>query len=107
MIEAIERGMRKSQTSKIFNISRNPINLWLKRREETGSYQAKAQYQKGYGAKITDLEQFKEFAQKNGHLTQKEMAQAWETNISDRTISKALKKINFSRKKNLRLSGKR
>ena len=92
--------------SKIFNISRNPIDLWLKRREETGSYQAKQQYQKGYGAKITDLEKFKEFAQKNGHLTQKEMAEAWEKDISDRTISKVLKKINFSRKKRVTVIGK-
>ncbi len=99
VIEALERGMRKSEASKIFNISRNTIDLWLKRREETGSYQAKQQYQKGYGAKIPDLEKFKEFAQNNGHLTQKEMAEVWEFDISDRTISKGLKKINFSRKK--------
>ena len=81
--------------------------MWLKRREKTGNYQAIKDYQKGYGTKITDLNKFKEFALKSGHLTQKEMAEAWETNISDRTISKALKKIYFSRKKNLRLSGKR
>ena len=82
VIEALDRGMSLSQASKIFNISRNPIDLWLKRREETGSYQPKTHYQKGYNAKITDLENFKEFAQKNGHLTQKEMAKAWEKEIS-------------------------
>ena len=106
VIEALDRGMKKTQASKIFNISRNTIDLWLKRREGTGSYQAKQQYQKGYGAKITDKEKFKEFAQKNGHLTQKEMAEAWEKDISDRTISKVLKKINFSRKKRVTVIGK-
>ena len=89
VIEAIDRGMKKTQASKIFNISRNTIDLWLKRREKTGSYQAKQQYQKGYGAKIPDLEKFKEFAQNNGHLTQKEMAEVWEFNISEVAIARA------------------
>jgi hypothetical protein len=35
------------------------------------------------------------------------MAQAWQEEISDRTIGKALKKIRFTRKKNLRVSRKR
>ncbi len=48
----------------------------------------------------------KEFAQKNGHLTQKEMAELWEKDIGDRTISKGLKKINFSRKKRPTVIGK-
>jgi hypothetical protein len=35
------------------------------------------------------------------------MAQAWAEDISDKTIGKALKKIGFTRKKNLRVSRKR
>lgn len=107
VIEAIDGGMKKTQVSKIFKISRNTINLWMKRREETGDYQAKTGYQKGYDAKITDLNKFREFAQNNGSQTQKEMAEIWEEKISDKTIGKALKKIGFTRKKNLRLSRKR
>jgi hypothetical protein len=37
----------------------------------------------------------------NGDKTQEEMAKLWEVPISDRTISRALKKIGFSRKKKL------
>ena len=37
VIEAIEMdGLKKSEASLLFNISRNTINLWFQRREETG-----------------------------------------------------------------------
>lgn len=107
VINAIDSGMRKSQASRIFQISRNTIDTWLKQREETGNYQAKVRYQQGYNPKITDLEQFQQFVQANGSKTQAEMAEAWPEKISDRTIGKALKKIGYTRKKNLRLQRKR
>ncbi len=107
VIEAIDGGMGKTQASKVFNISRNTINLWLQRRKETGDYRAYSGYQQGYGAKITDLEKFREFVRKHGSQTQEEMASAWEEEISDKTIGKALMKIGFTRKKNLRISRKR
>ena len=104
VIEAIDGGMGKTQASKIFKISRNTINLWLCKRKETGDYRAAEGYQRGYAPKIADLEEFKQFARKHGSQTQKEMAQEWPVEISDKTIGKALKKIRFTRKKNLRLS---
>lgn len=99
VIQAIDKGMRKSEASRVFNLSRNTIDLWLKRREETGKYQASVGYQKGSGHKITDWEKFQEFAQKNGEKTQAEMAQAWVGKLSRYTIGRGLKKINFTRKK--------
>jgi len=53
----------------------------------------------GNGHKITDWEKFRKFALSHGDKTQVEMAKLWEGQISDRTISRALKKIGFSRKK--------
>ncbi len=103
VVNAIDGGMRKTQASRIFQISRNTIDIWLKKREETGDYQAKVGYQQGYNAKITDLEKFQQFVQINGSKTQAEMAEVWLEKISDRTIGKALKKIGYTRKKNLRL----
>ncbi|EAM49690.1 putative transposase [Crocosphaera watsonii WH 8501] len=41
VINAIDEGMTKTQASRLFGISRNTINLWLKKKEETGSYKAK------------------------------------------------------------------
>lgn len=57
VIEAIDGGMGKTEASQIFRISRNTINLWLQRREETGDYRAAEGYQRGYGAKISNLEE--------------------------------------------------
>lgn len=105
-MKALDGGMNKTEASKIFNISRNTINLWLMRRKESGDYRAKKGYQQGDNPKIKDLEEFQEFVQKHSSQTQKEMAEAWGEKISDQTISKALKKIGFTRKKNLRISRK-
>ena len=107
VINAIDDGMGKTQASRLFQISRNTIELWLKKREKTGDYRAEVGYQQGYKSKISDLEKFREFAKANGNLTQKEMAEKWSGQVSDRTIGKALKKIGYTRKKNLRLSRKR
>lgn len=107
VLQAIDEGMSKTKASQVFRLSRNTINLWMKRREETGDYKAKVGYQKGYKPKIQDLEQFKEFAQSNARKTQTEMAQAWSGDISRRTIGKGLSKIGFTRKKNLWVSRER
>ena len=92
-------GLKKSEASQLFNISRNTIDLWLKRLEETGDYQAKPNQPPGNGHKITDWEEFREFASSHGDKTQVEMAKLWQEQISERTISRALKKIGFTRKK--------
>jgi DNA-binding GntR family transcriptional regulator len=44
-------------------------------------------------------EKFREFAKAHGDKTQVEMAKLWEGEMSSRTISRALKKIGFTRKK--------
>lgn len=84
VINAIDEGMSKTQVSRIFKISRNTIDLWLKKREETGDYRAEIGYQQGYNRKISDLAKFREFADANGSLTQKEMAEKWSESISGR-----------------------
>jgi transposase len=107
VIEAIELdGWKKSEVSQLFNISRNTIDLWLKRKAETGDYQALPNQPKGSNHKITNWEKFREFAVVHGDKTQVEMAQLWEDKISDRTISRALKKIGFTRKKRLMVTEK-
>jgi transposase len=109
VLQAIELdGLKKQEASELFNISRNTINLWLQRKAETGDVQALPNRPPGNNHKITDWEQFRAFAKTHGEKTQVEMAQLWEGDISDseallrsadRTISRALKKIGFTRKK--------
>jgi len=108
VIQAIELdGMKKSEAAEIFQISRNTINLWLRRKAITGDYQALPNQPPGNNHKITDWEKFTQFVHNNGDKTQVKMAKLWPEEISERTISRALKKIGFTRKKNLRLSRKR
>ncbi|EAW35814.1 putative transposase [Lyngbya sp. PCC 8106] len=86
------------------------------RKAETGDYQALPNQPKGSNHKITNWEKFREFAVVHGDKTQVEMAQLWEEKISDcrscgtgganRTISRALKKIGFTRKKRLMVTEK-
>jgi transposase len=102
VIQAIERdGMKKGEASQVFNISRNTINLWLKRLAVTGDFQALPNQPPGNGHKITDWEKFCQFAKTHGDRTQAEMAKLWDGPISARTISRALKKIGVTRKKRL------
>jgi transposase len=99
VIAAIESGkLNKSEASQLFNISRNTINLWFQRRADTGDIQAKPTSIPGQGQKITDWQKFRGFVEEHSDKTQAEIAQLW-GDISTRTISRALKKIGFTRKK--------
>jgi transposase len=100
VINAIQLdGMKKSEAAQVFGLSRNTINLWLKRQEDTGDYQAKTTRPHRTSCTITDWDKFAEFAKQHGGKTQKQMAQLWEDPISARTISRALQKLGLSRKK--------
>ena len=57
-VEAVKRGERKTTVSKMFNISRNTLDLWLKRERQTGDCQAITDYQQGCRHKITDWSAF-------------------------------------------------
>ena len=55
VINAIERdGMRKSEASVVFQVSRNTIDLWLKRKTATGSLAAARRTGPVKTTKITD-----------------------------------------------------
>jgi len=102
VINAIEvDGLRKSAASKLFNISRNTIDLWLKRKAQTGDFKPLPNKPPGHSHKITDWDKFREFAKTYGDKTQKQMAQLWEGEISAKTIARALHHIEFTRKKRL------
>ena len=92
-------GLKITEASVICSISRNTIRLWLKRQRETGDFEALPNQPPGNGHKITDWEKFASFVAANGDKTQVEMAQLWPEEISERTISRGLKKIGFTRKK--------
>jgi transposase len=100
-IKAVKGGERKSDVCRMLNISRNTLDLWLKREAQTGDYQAITHFQKGYQHKITDWKRFEEFVQKHGGKTQREMAKLWGDKVTQQNISDALVKLGLSRKKRL------
>ena len=98
-IAAVERGKRKSDVSRMLNISRNTLDLWLKRKKQTGNCQAITHYQQGNRHKISDWQRFREFTERHGGKTQGQMALLWGDNVSQQNISDALRKLGLSRKK--------
>jgi transposase len=100
-VEAVKRGERKKDVSEIFNISRNTLDLWLKRVEAIGNCQPITHYQQGHHHKITDWDRFRTFVMEHGGKTQAQLAKLWGDNLTQQNISDALGKIGFSRKKKL------
>jgi transposase len=59
VLQAIEHyGLRISEASVLFGISRDTIRLWRHRQRETGNFQALPNKPPGNGHKITDWEKF-------------------------------------------------
>jgi transposase len=100
-IAAVERGERKTDVSRMLNISRNTLDLWLKRQQHQGNCRAIRHYQQGCRHKITDWQRFSEFVQQHGGKTQGQMAALWGEGVTQQNISDALRKIGVSRKKRL------
>ena len=100
VLNAVELdNIPKTEVSQIFGISRDTINRWQKLKAETGDIGAQPYSPPGNNHRVTDWEEFREFAQKHGDKTQAQMAELWDGQISRRTISRALARIGFTRKK--------
>jgi transposase len=100
VIDAIELdGMKKCEASLVFQVSRNTIDLWIKRKAATGSLAPNVSASAPRQRRITDWEAFRRFAEQHRHHTQTEMAEFWPGEMSQRTISRALQQINWTRKK--------
>jgi transposase len=100
VIDAIElNGMTKSEASNAFQISRNTIDLWLKRKASTGSLAPASNAPVSRQQKISDLDVFRAFVQEHRDKTQTEMAELWPGEMSQRTISRALQRIGWTQKK--------
>ena len=100
VIAAIELdGMPKAEASEVFNVSRNTINLWFQLRSETGDLHPRPHNHQGYGHKVTDWEAFRAFVKAHPDKRQEELAELWPDEISGRTISRALKRVDMTRKK--------
>jgi len=98
-IAAVKRGERKTDVSKMFDISRNTLDLWTKHEAETGNCRAITNYQQGCRHKITDWERFRTFIEQHGGKTQAQLAALWGEGVTQQNISAAMQKLGISRKK--------
>jgi transposase len=100
VIEAIELdGLKKNEVSALFQISRNTIDLWLKRKAATGCLKPIVRTVSPAQGKIQNWEAFRAFAEQHRAKTQAEMAELWTDDVSRRTISRALTRMGWTRKK--------
>jgi transposase len=99
-LNLIDSGETTISVAQMLKIGRSTLELWKKNRREGKGLRPKENWQNGYGHKITDLEAFKEFVDKNSSLTLKEMAKKW-GDVKKMTIQRALKKIKYVKKKDL------
>ena len=103
-ISAVERGERKTHVCRLFNLSRNTLDLWLKRKKETGDFSSRRSSSSGQPSKIKDLKKFKQFLLKHKNKTQTQIAELWGENLTQQNVSDACRKLGITRKKNLWLS---
>jgi transposase len=103
----VKRGKKKIEVSHFFKISRNTLDLWLKKERETPDVKTSVPVGVGTRPKIQDLKKFEDFVRENRDKTQKLMAQLWGYEVTQQNISYACKQLGITRKKKLRLSRKR
>lgn len=106
-IDAVKRGERKTNVCRLFKISRNTLDLWLKREAQTKDVRPLTGYQKGRERKIKDACAFQRLVEDNSSKTQQQIADLWGENLTQQNVSDAFKKLGITRKKNLWVSGKK
>jgi transposase len=97
-LDLLESGWQITKVSQVLNISRPTLYRWKQQVELTGSTAPKKSLPPPRPSKIRDRDKFQEFVDINGDKTQEELAQLW-GNVSRHTISRALKKLGYTRKK--------
>lgn len=106
-VNAYHRGEKKIAICRMMKISRNTLDLWLSREQETGDFKAIVNRPPRENRKIQDLERFEQFVKQYQDKTQQQMADLWSENLTQQNISDGMKKLGITRKKNLRISRKR
>ena len=99
-LNLIELGKTTEEVSSLLKISISTIRLWLRLKKKNIDIKPKKNWQKGYGHKIKNLEEFSRFVDENNDLTIEEMAKQW-GDVKRMTIHRALQKIGYSKKKDL------
>lgn len=92
-------GVSVEDIAEMFQVSRDCVYRWVKRHQETGNAHPKRRggYKK---PKITDMVKFEAFAKAHAHSTLTRMKEKWEDDVSEMSMSRTLKRLGWTRKKN-------
>lgn len=101
VVNARLSGMSVSEIVRLYQVDDNSVYRWVARYRETSSYAAKSRG-KGRKPKINDMEKLEAFAKAHAYCTLAEMCKKWEDEVSEMCMSRALKRLGWTVKKNRR-----
>ena len=96
----LESGDTYAETGKIFGVDASSVQRWVQQYKETGDLSDKP-LERGF--KKIDPAKLRTYVKDHPDATQQEIAD--EFHCSNQAISKALKRLNITRKKNAPLQG--
>lgn len=97
VVAAVNSGMSKVKACDVYDICRQTLYNWLALEQKQGHLTPKSGFQKGHSHGIKDLEKFREYVDSHSDYTQEEIAQYF--SVGSSTVSRAFKKIGYTRKK--------
>ena len=104
-VEAVARGNSQKSVAKMLNIGLASLERWLKRKRETGSVEAKSP--PGASRKIDKVGEaiLKDYIKENPEASLSDMCEYMSTQdyerVSNSTMSRLLKSMNISQKKDV------
>lgn len=101
VVNARASGMSVAEVSSMFQVSADSVYRWVAQHKNAGSITPKQRggYKK---PKIQDMEKFEAFAKAHAHSTLMHMKERWEGEVSEMCLSRTLKRLGWTRKKNKR-----
>src|SRR5271155_2185995 len=100
VVKARLSGVSVEDVSGMFEVSRDCVYRWVALYQETGSTHPKRRG--GYKQpKIADMVKFEAFAKAHAHSTLTQMKEKWEGDVSEMSVSRALKRLGWTRKKSI------
>lgn len=99
VVDARCSGMSVLDVSTTFQVSKDCVYRWVKRHKALGNASPKPRggYKK---PKIQDMQTFEAFVTAHAHSTLSRMRDKWEEDVSLMCLSRTLKRLGWTRKKN-------
>jgi transposase len=99
VVEARLSGKSVVEVAELFQVSRDCVRRWAIQYRETGSYSSHRRRGGYKKSKIEDMAKFEAFARAHAHSTLAQMQAHWEEEVSLMCLSRALKRLGWTRKK--------